>query len=70
MLNILMTEWKVIMLKSFLNFTVDCFDEIFVNNYSGIRSGTPYAGIESKTLSKLLRDGYRMPKPEKCTEDM
>ncbi|XP_022111631.1 angiopoietin-1 receptor-like, partial [Acanthaster planci] len=31
---------------------------------------TPYPGIESKSLAQRLLDGYRMPKPENCTDDI
>ncbi|XP_022097194.1 angiopoietin-1 receptor-like isoform X2 [Acanthaster planci] len=31
---------------------------------------TPYPGIESKSLAKRLLDGYRMPKPENCADEL
>ncbi|XP_038066683.1 angiopoietin-1 receptor-like [Patiria miniata] len=31
---------------------------------------TPYPGIESKSLAERLLDGYRMPKPENCTDEI
>ncbi|XP_022097251.1 proto-oncogene tyrosine-protein kinase ROS-like isoform X2 [Acanthaster planci] len=31
---------------------------------------TPYPGIESKSLAKRLLDGYRMPKPENCADEI
>ncbi|XP_022097192.1 tyrosine-protein kinase receptor Tie-1-like [Acanthaster planci] len=31
---------------------------------------TPYPGIESKSLAQILLDGYRMPKPENCADDI
>ena len=35
-----------------------------------ITGGTPYQDKETKDLSYLLSDGYRMPKPPNCDEDM
>ncbi|XP_038066667.1 angiopoietin-1 receptor-like [Patiria miniata] len=31
---------------------------------------TPYPGIESKSLAQRLLDGYRMPKPENCADEI
>ncbi|XP_038055932.1 tyrosine-protein kinase receptor Tie-1-like [Patiria miniata] len=31
---------------------------------------TPYPGIQSKLLAKRLQEGYRMPKPENCADEM
>ena len=31
---------------------------------------TPYPGIESKSLAQRLLDGYRMPKPDNCAEEV
>ncbi|XP_038066670.1 angiopoietin-1 receptor-like [Patiria miniata] len=31
---------------------------------------TPYPGIESKSLAQRLLDGYRMPKPDNCADEM
>ncbi|XP_072047183.1 uncharacterized protein [Amphiura filiformis] len=36
----------------------------------GSLGGTPYAKIVSKDIISMLRDGYRMPKPDKCVDDM
>ncbi|XP_072034064.1 uncharacterized protein [Amphiura filiformis] len=32
--------------------------------------GTPYSDMETKHLAYQLTDGYRMPKPENCEDDM
>ncbi|XP_038066663.1 angiopoietin-1 receptor-like [Patiria miniata] len=31
---------------------------------------TPYPGIESKSLAQRLLDGYRMPKPDNCADEI
>ncbi|XP_038066681.1 angiopoietin-1 receptor-like [Patiria miniata] len=31
---------------------------------------TPYPGIESKSLAERLLDGYRMPKPDNCADEI
>ncbi|XP_038066676.1 angiopoietin-1 receptor-like [Patiria miniata] len=31
---------------------------------------TPYSGIESKSLAERLLDGYRMPKPDNCADEI
>ncbi|XP_038075767.1 tyrosine-protein kinase receptor Tie-1-like isoform X2 [Patiria miniata] len=31
---------------------------------------TPYPGIQSKLLAKRLQEGYRMPKPENCADEI
>ncbi|XP_072022044.1 uncharacterized protein [Amphiura filiformis] len=36
----------------------------------GALGGTPYAKIDSKDLTSMLKSGYRMPKPDKCADDM
>ena len=40
----------------------------FIN--TSITGGTPYAKIASRDLVRRIQDGYRMPKPDKCTEEM
>ncbi|XP_078575854.1 angiopoietin-1 receptor-like [Branchiostoma floridae x Branchiostoma japonicum] len=32
--------------------------------------GTPYSGMKSRTLLRSLREGYRLPKPRNCEEDL
>ncbi|XP_019645300.1 PREDICTED: tyrosine-protein kinase receptor Tie-1-like [Branchiostoma belcheri] len=32
--------------------------------------GTPYSGMKSRTLLRSLREGYRLPKPRNCDEDL
>ncbi|XP_035699665.1 tyrosine-protein kinase receptor Tie-1-like [Branchiostoma floridae] len=32
--------------------------------------GTPYSGMNSRTLLRSLREGYRLPKPRNCDEDL
>lgn len=32
--------------------------------------GSPYPGIPNEDLFRLLKDGYRMDKPENCSPDM
>lgn len=34
------------------------------------KGGTPYPDMETKHLAYHLTDGYRMPKPENCEDDM
>ena len=39
----------------------------FVNNVLG---GIPYPGVSNKQLYKLLKTGYRMDKPDMCSDEM
>ncbi|XP_066299152.1 angiopoietin-1 receptor-like [Branchiostoma lanceolatum] len=32
--------------------------------------GTPYSGMKSRTLLRSLREGYRLPKPRNCEDDL
>ena len=44
------------------------------SNYSVIHfknsGGNPYPGINNKELYKLLRTGYRMEKPDTCSNEL
>ena len=41
-------------------------------NYSELlfKGGIPYPGISNKEFAKLLKTGYRMEKPDMCSDEM
>lgn len=62
-----------------IEFFHNCFPFfLFANSWSfGIvlweivtLGGSPYPGIPNEDLFRLLKDGYRMDKPENCSPDM